>query len=542
MLGLLALALAGCIGQIGGDEPEGTAVDPLCVGIQPGATYVRRLTATQYRNTIADLFGPSVDAGSTFPEATVEDGFRTNSNANVVTASGAQGIEDAAILVSQQLTEDLGAFVGCDPATEGDPCVRAFIERLGQSVFRRPLRADEIDRLSALYPVILASEGATPRHGVEAIIQALLQSPQFLYLAEIGDEAAEPGELVELSGYEIAARLSYLIWDTTPDAELFELGASGDLQDPAVLEQQTRRLLADARADAVLIGFFEDLAELQRMAAPKDPEVYPAWTPELTVAAHAELGAFVRWVVRESDGNLSTLLTSPTTVVNAPLAQFYGVPGPTSSDEWQVVSVDPARRAGFLTQPGFLSAHAYAGSSSPIARGAFVRTQLLCQDLLPPPNLMLDLPPVDPDVSTRERLAQHRTDPACSGCHALMDPIGFGLENFDGIGAWRDTEGNAIPIDASGELVEAGVEQTSFVGAVELAGLLAESTDVSACVALQFHRYAQGRSEQDDDACAIASHQEAFIESGGNLVEMLVAFTKTDSFRYRRAADTEGEP
>jgi hypothetical protein len=538
-LGLLVLALSSCIGEIGGDGREGTVSEKLCEGVSPGPNYVRRLTAVQFRNTIADLFGASVDSGTSFPEATIDGGFRTNMNANVVTSAGAEGIEETAIHISQQLTADLGAFVGCDPAAEGDACVRAFVDRVGATVFRRPLLVEESDRLVALYPTILATEGATPRHGIEAIVQALLQSPQFLYLAEIAGEGAAPGEVVELSGYELAARLSYLLWDTTPDAELLQRAADGSLRD--VLDAQARRLLADPRADAVLIGFFEDLTEIQKLASPKDPAVYPEWTPELAVAAHEELGAFVRWVVRESDGNLATLLTAPTTVVNATLAAHYGVAAP-QGDEWQVTSLDPTQRAGFLTQPGFLAAHAYAASSSPIARGAFVRTQLLCQELAPPPNVMFEVPAVDPNVSTRERLAQHRTDPACAGCHALMDPIGFGLENFDAIGSWRDTEGNAIPIDATGELAAAGVAEPAFNGPIELAALLAGSDRVSACIALQFHRYAQGRSEEDGDAGAIADHRDAFALSGGNLVETLVAFVMTDSFRYRLATNSEGEP
>ncbi len=540
---LCALLVApGCVGDIGDDgETPGSSEDALCEGVQPGPTYVRLLTSVQFRNTIADLYGAAIDPGSSYPEVEVRDGFRTSINANVVTASGAEGIEAAAILISQQLSGDLVGFVGCDPASEGDVCVRSFVEREGERIFRRPLLAEEADRLAALYPTILATQGATPRHGIEAIVQAMLQSPQFLYLAEMGDPAA-PGEVVPLSSHEIASRLSYLLWNTTPDAELLALAGDGSLDDSAVLEAQARRLLADPRADAVFVAFFEDLLEVQRLANPKDPSVYPSWTPELTLAAHDELGAFVRWLVRESDASLATLLTSDTTVVNGPLASHYGVSGPTSPDDWQVVTLDASRRSGVLTQPGFLAGHALAGSSSPIARGAFVRTRLLCQDLVVPPGLMVELPPYDPNVSTRQRLAQHASDPACSGCHELMDPIGLGLENFDGIGAWRDTEGNQLPIDASGDLAAAGVEETSFSGPVELGQRLAESEMVSDCMALQFYRYAQGRLEEETDSCAVASHQDAFARSGGNLVEMLVEMVKSDSFRFRRAADTQEEP
>lgn len=538
-----AAGLTGCVGDIGDKDADGpgTSEEALCEGVQPGATYARRLTKVQYESTVRDIFGQAVDPGTTFPETDIEDGFRTSIAANVVTSDGAEGIEASAVLVSQQVTTDLIGFVGCDPATEGEPCVRGFVDRMGERLFRRPLLEDESDRLTALYDTILATEGATARHGIEAIIQAMLQSPQFLYLAEIGAPGA-PGEVVALTGHEIAARLSYLLWNTTPDAELLALAADGSLEDSAVLEAQARRLLADARSDAVVIAFFEDLLELQRLANPKDPAVYPDWTPELTLSAHDETGAFVRWVVRDADRTLRTLLTSSTTVANGPLASHYGATGPSSMDDWQTVSLDPSQRAGILTQPGFLSGHSVATASSPIARGAFVRTKLLCQDLVVPPNLIVALPPYDPNVSTRDRLAQHRTDPACASCHNLMDPIGLGLENFDGTGAWRDTEGNGIPIDPAGELVGAETEQTTFSGAAELASLLADSPKVSDCVSLQFYRYAQGRLEEEADTCAVTAHQEAFTRSGGDLLEMIVELVKTDSFRYRRAADTQEEP
>jgi hypothetical protein len=210
-LGSIALltASAACVGNIGGEgeEDPGSSDQALCEGVQPGATYARRLTKVQYESTIRDVFGATIDTGSTFPETNISQGFRTSMAANVVTSDGAEGIEASAMRVSQQVTSDLAGFVGCDVAAEGDPCLREFVERLGERLFRRPLDQDESDRFIALYDTILATEGATARHGIEAIVQGMLQSPQFLYLAEIGDPAT-PGLLAGFRFYaEQFARL-----------------------------------------------------------------------------------------------------------------------------------------------------------------------------------------------------------------------------------------------------------------------------------------------------------------------------------------------
>jgi hypothetical protein len=250
----------------------------------------------------------------------------------------------------------------------------------------------------------------------------------------------------------------------------------------------------------------------------------------------------VEHAVWELDGTLTTLLTTSTAVVNGPLADLYGVDGPEAADEWATVELDPTQRAGLLTTAGFLASHANAMTTSPVARGAFVRNQMLCQVLLPPAGLVIQLPPFDPDVSGRERLAQHRADPACSVCHDLMDPVGFGLENYDAIGQWRTTEGNDLPIDASAELAEAGEVAGAFVGGVELANKLASSEIVRACVALQTFRAAAGREEAAADDCSVVQTEERFLESGADMRELLVALTQTDAFLYRVIPDVSEEP
>ena len=506
---------------------------------------MRRLTSFQYANTVRDLLGSAIDPGDDFPKTSVTQGFRTFADANIVSGAGAEAIQRAAERVAQQATADLEGLLGCDAdGAQGSACVQAFVARLATRAYRRPVSPAESDVLQAVYSDARESEfDAT--EAVSMVIEVVLQSPQFLYRVELSDEAGAvgAGEVVALGDYELASRLSYLLWDTMPDDELLALAQAGQLREPATIEKQARRMVDDPRARPVLGRFAEDWLQMQRLdASSKDTTVFPEYGPELDAAYREEVGRFVAHAVWELDGTLATLLTTPVAVVNGPLADIYGVQGPTTADEWMAVELDSSQRAGLLTGAGFLAGHANAVTTSPIARGAFVRNQVLCQVMFPPPGIDLKLPPYDPDVSVRERLAQHRTDPACSGCHDLMDPVGFGFENYDALGQWRTTEGNDLPVDASGELAQAGEISGPFVGAVELSHLLADSEMVRACVALQAFRASVGREEAPPDECSVVQAEERFVDSGADMRELLVALTQTDAFLYRIIPDVHEEP
>jgi hypothetical protein len=240
-----------------------------------------------------------------------------------------------------------------------------------------------------------------------------------------------------------------------------------------------------------------------------------------------------------SDRRLSTLLTAPIGFVTAPLAALYGVTVPVGPT-LQRVTFDPAERSGLLTQAAFLATHALPNQSSPVTRGKFVRELLMCQPAAPPPpDINVTPPEVDPTKSTRERFAQHTASPACSGCHALMDPIGFGLESYDAIGRYRALEGNK-PVDASGEIVGSLDLDGKFTGARELAEKLAASQQVHDCVVTQWYRYAFGRFDGPGDTCSLAELRQSFTASGGDLRELLVTLAQTESFLNRPA--TEARP
>jgi hypothetical protein len=252
----------------------------------------------------------------------------------------------------------------------------------------------------------------------------------------------------------------------------------------------------------------------------------------------AELPAFVEHVLWSADRRLSTLLTAPVGFASGPLAALYGVAAPSGTAP-SLVQLDPAERAGVLTQPGVMAVHALPAQSSPVARGKFIRERLLCQEPPPPPpDLDVTPPEVDATKSTRERFAEHTESAACSVCHELMDPIGFAFESYDAIGRHRASEGGQV-IDTSGWIVKSEDADGAFQNVRELAERLSASRQVRDCVSTHWFRYAFGRHEAQADTCSLAGVQRAFAASDGDLVELVVALTRTDSFLYRRALRAE---
>jgi hypothetical protein len=265
----------------------------------------------------------------------------------------------------------------------------------------------------------------------------------------------------------------------------------------------------------------------------KDPDYYPDFGDALRGSMREETERFVEHAVL-SDGKLETLLTASYSFVDANLAALYGVSAPSSG--WQKLELPSGQRAGILTQASFLATQAKPNASSPVYRGKFVREALLCQTLPPPPADLVIVPPnPDPNATTKEQFKQHSEDPGCSGCHQLMDPIGFGFESYDGIGAWR-SEQNGIAVDATGELFDTQDADGPFEGAVELAARLAASSQVRECVARHWFRFAVKRGEVDD-MDSVNAAQFAFAESGYDIRELMVAITLTDGFRYRKGGE-----
>ncbi len=498
---------------------------------------MRRLNRFEYNNTVRDLLGDDTNPANEFPPEEEALGFNNNATALGVTPILAERYMVAAEGIAARATEDLPALLPCDPADVGeDACARELVVDLGMRAFRRPLSGDEVDRVMAVYDWG-RGEGYDYRESVELIIETLLQSPHFLYRVEFGAAADSGQKVVRLDDWEMASRLSYMLWGTMPDDALFAAAAAGELSEPAQIRAQAERMLADPRARHAVRDFYGQWLELDLVdGMEKDADIYPQYTPEIRALLRAETEAFVDHVIWDGDGSVESLLTAGFSFMNAELAAFYGIEGPGGAD-FERVQLPDGQRAGLLTHAGFLAAQAKPNQSSPIHRGKFVREQLLCQLLPPPPDDIAIVPPdLDPDLTTRERFSEHSNNEACRGCHELIDPIGFGFEAFDGMGIYRAEE-NGKPIDVSGELIATDVDGP-FSGVPELASKLATSEQVHNCVVTQYFRYGYGRAETDDDICTVAPLMGDFAE-GGNLRELILAFTQTDAFLYRNAVVAE---
>lgn len=500
--------------------------EALCAASGPavGRAKVRRLTTLQYANTVRDLLKASTVPTSSFLPDTKEGPFDTNTSVPA-TELAIEKYEQAAVTLAS--STNLDAILPCKAASGNDACANDFIDRFGLRAYRRPLSSDEQASLRKLYNLGKSDSFET---GVRLVIEGVLQSPNFLYLFEY-PPTNEDSKVLE--PYETATRLSYLFWNSMPDDELFTAAKDGKLSSKEQLVAQAERLLSNERAKATLDAFHTQWMGIDKLEQiEKDPAKYPQYGPALIKAMRTETESFARKVILEGDATVQTLLTANWSAPDddAVLAIYGAKRGDLANGR---LALDSSRRAGLLTQPAVLSRWASEHASA-VYRGILVRENILCDELgAPPEAVSFELPPNADQLSAQEILREHQNNAACNACHRLMENIGFGLENFDLVGTYRTKVGN-VSVDASGELVETDVDG-KFSGPRELADKLAQSEQVKSCVAVQWFRYALGRSPTDADACSVAAINKAARESGGNIRDMLVSLVATDAFRLIHA-------
>jgi hypothetical protein len=410
-----------------------------------------------------------------------------------------------------------------------------FIADFGRRVFRRPMTDAEKTRYTNLFKQAngFIQQGDAFTRGVQATVEAMLQSPNFLYRFESSNKR-DNGQIA-LSSHEIAQRLSYMLINSTPDAALSQAADRNELVDPAAVVTHARRLLDTAAGKAMIHDFFGQWMDTGEWGANMDKSamLYPTWKPAILATLTKELELYSDAVTFERKKGLSSLLTGTFTYVNKSTAPFYGVQG-TFTDTPQKVDLDPARRAGILTQIGFLAANANSVTSSPIHRGVFVQRTLLCTNIPPPGQQVPPLPPNSAGKTTREVVTEHTAADGCAACHhTLINPVGFGLENFDAVGAWRDTE-NGKPVDASGSLVGTAKNQ-SFSTPPQMAKAIADAPESRGCYAKQWLRYSFGRSEGDGDTCALDVMAQALANDSYTPNELLIDMVRSRAFMYRSA-------
>jgi hypothetical protein len=516
----------------------GDTILAMCPTMVITPTPLRRLTRFEYANSVRYLLGVDSSPANDLPADEVTEGF--NNNAGILTVSSLHA--EKYVLVSEALAKsavkNLSTLTGgCNTATKGeDACALDFANSFGRRAFRRPVTDQDRQVLMAAYSA--GRTGGSYSEGIEVMIRAALQSAHFLYRLETTTPTDPNAQLVPLSQYELATRLSYLIWGAGPDDALLDAAGRGELGDRAALATKARAMLADPKARVAIDEFYNQWIGTSRLdIMTKSATQFPSYSDAMRDAMKAETPALVEYVLWTGDRKLNTLLTSPAAFVSSALAPVYGVTVPAGTTTPQLMTLPAAQnRAGILTQASFLAVQAHPDQTSPVLRGKFVRTKLMCQSVPPPPmDVDITVPSVTSAPTARERFAAHESAAtSCNSCHQMMDPIGLAFEGFDAIGQYRTTE-NGATIDLSGRIVgttDAALSGT-FNGVRELATKLAASDIVRDCVATQWFRYAAGRTEESPDGCSLTTMQDAFGASGGDLGELVVAMTQTDAFWYR---------
>lgn len=514
-------SVPGSGGGQGGTGMSGCAPGAVCSGATEG-TIMRRLNRTEYNNTVRDLLQLESLPARAFPAEETVFGFDNNAKALSFPHLLAEQAASAARELASAAVKKAKSFAPCAAPNADAACARTFIENLGKRAWRRPLEAAEVARLEKVF-----AKGDGFEDGIGLAAQAMFISVPFFYRIEKGQGGATAAA-TQATSFEMASRLSYLLWNTLPDEALFAEADKDALKTAAQIEAAAKRLLADARSRRTFETFNRQWLQLDPIGlAAKDPNKFPAWNNEY--ASLLRQSAFAMAADIAAKGKIGDLFTSASVFVNDDLAPYYGIDPPGSATMTKVQLSDASRRAGFLTQGGMLLSHAGFASTSPTFRGKFVREQFLCGVLpKPPPNVNVMIGPAPPDQTTREHYAQHIDNPNCAGCHKPMDPIGFAFEGYDAIGHPRNME-NGKPIDATGDASDTDVG--TFDGLTELGQRLAASNDVKACVARQWFRYAFGRAEDETaDEKTLAALTEA-VTSANTYESLVLATVRAEGFR-----------
>ena len=497
---------------------------------------VRRITESQYRHTIADLFGPQIKVNARFEPEKREDGLLAIGSAQLsLTSSGFEQYFALASSISDQVLGEKPrtASVPCkpsDPAQANDECARQFIEKYGERLFRRPLTESE-----TLARLKTASVGAKQSGdfyaGLKLALTSLLVAPEFIFRVETAEpDPANPREQ-RLDGYTKASRVSFLLWDSAPDEELLAAARSGAIHIEAGLKRQLTRLISSPRFEEGVRAFFSDMLQLDGFQnLIKDAAIYPKFNQAVSDSAKEQTLKTIVHQLVTSKRDYRDLFTSNDTFINRPLASVYRVPF-ASANEWAPYTFpDSAERSGILTQVSFLSLFAHPGASSPTKRGIKLREVFMCEPT-PDPPANVDFSSVQDSTkgTVRGRLLDHMKTKGCAGCHRGVDPPGLTLEHFDGLGQLRTME-NGSTIDVSGDLDGKKIE-----GARGLGKLLHDDPRVCDCLVRNLYAYGVGRKTEQLDDSYLADQVRTFASNGYRLPDLMVQLASSPQF-YRVAA------
>jgi hypothetical protein len=576
---LIAFTVSGCEGQITppavGARSSSSTPPVDCAAVSPGPSFtIRRLTTFEYSNTIRDLLGDATNISSKLPAQTSskQDMFGNDSALQTIGDNLIQTYETLAEEIAARATADSTALARLNSCaanvTQANEaaCARAIAMSLASKAYRRQITSSEGDEFVALYTSVRAlSATYTFASGVAAMIEAILQAPEFLYRVELGTPVPGNSSVMRIEGREMATRLSYLFWQTMPDDNLFKLADDGMLDTSEGVRAQAKTMLDDPRSHAMVAFFFDNLLPIPDLnSIARDPNLFPNWSSSIGVELRQEVQRDLEYAIYEdttngappySPGSLQAILTVPSTFVNEELFNYYGASSfatgtHVTGGNFVKVALNPERRLGLLTTGGMMSGLSDPNLSNAVARGVFVLNKLMCRNLSPPTGVVIKAPDPYAAKTARERLALHAKDPVCAGCHKVIDDIGLTFEIYDAAGNYRTAEhwvdpttkvAYDTPIDASGAI--AGLPGTAK-NALDLVKILATSDELGACFSSEWMSFAYGRSLElqrlgsltDADACNEQLAATAFSKANYNVKELLLALTQTDAFLYRPAA------
>jgi Protein of unknown function (DUF1592)/Protein of unknown function (DUF1588)/Protein of unknown function (DUF1587)/Protein of unknown function (DUF1595)/Protein of unknown function (DUF1585) len=507
---------------------------------RPERTVLRRMTHSQYDNTVRELLGDTSSPARQFPPEDFVDGFKNQYEAQSISPLLAEAYNAAAERLASNAIRafrsgDAKGLIPCQPSSDPNAeCRTRFIRQFGLRAFRRPLTDAELSR----YAELSAGPGDF-LEGARIVMEAMLQSPSFLFWL---DSTTIP----EWKPYARASKLSYFLWDSMPDEWLLESARAGELDSPDGFEKAARKMLASPKAVLAVDEFVSQWLRFDEVANMlKERRAFPQFTRELALAMAEETRRLVSDLVW-NDRNFMELYSANYTFVNGDLAAVYNLPTP-ASDFARVSYPAESERAGILGQGTFLALTSKPAETSPTARGLFVREHLLCQRVpLPPPGVNMNLPPLTEDKprTNRDRLAVHLSNESCAGCHKLIDPIGFGFEKFDALGARHDkfkvtlpgsrrnpeNKPASIELEVDTKAFIAGIENSEFSSPKELGQILASNRQCQECVVKQLFRYAVGRAETTADKPILDRAYESFQRSQFRFKELMIAVIKWTEF------------
>lgn len=517
----------------------------------PGLFVIRRLTKTEYANTLHDLLGVDPEIASGLPDEVSGAGYLNSLSPLQLEQYLAIANKALDLIVSSdesKPTEIQKRLFGDPPKSGTDERATAskVARSLARKAYRRPPSHEEVDVLLEVFDLGRENKLAYSA-SLRLMLKAILVSPQFLFITPA--EAQRNEKIVRLDDYQLASRLSYLLWATMPDDQLLALADSGKLSEPANLKAQVKRMLEDPRSRALFDGFGAQWLGMEKFAGKKfDASQFPQMTSELRSAMYDEARLFFESIVRENRSVIS-FVDSDYTYLNEPLAKIYGLEGSVTGPEMRRVRLSDGNRGGILGMPGILAATSFPNRTSPVKRGVWVLEQVLGEHVPPAPP---DIPALEKqeqekiaNLTLRQRTELHRTNPVCANCHQTLDPIGFGLENFDAIGRWRDREENGAAIDASGELPGTLGEKAdgkSFTSPKELKAIIAKrGDDFSRNLVERLLAYALCRKLEGYDDVVVDTLMQDIAVDEYRMQTLISAVVTSYPFTHRRIPEAGPE-